>query len=516
MLTSCGSSAAHVTCCVGDLCVDSGDMVAIFATRARCSAIGVVVISARVCVSARVLVRDEGGASTCPRRWLVNVSRDLSGGVGAIVGRVRGRGALRVNGTTGPSFVSRKSRSFRERDRETTRANASAGKSEARGQRRAQALGGGGGGGAMRDRTHADASTSDPTPPPRTPPPAPAADSSIAVDMACGAVAGVAYTVSAHPFDTVKVAMQTRPTHPPRSALEVTAEICRGPRGALGLFRGLAAPLVGYSVEAGINYAAFNQGRRWLEHNNPFVVAGAGAGAAAPRDGAGDASPRRSVTRHLAECAASGALGGSLLSLVVAPTDLIKCRIQDGQFRRARDAVADVVTKHGVFGMTRGVVATLAREVPGNALFFTVYEAAQMAFPRWVAHPHPHGVVSKPSRDQNQSQNQNQNQRQNQSAYATQEAAASVVCGGVAGSAFWLAILPIDLAKTRYQIASPGAADDVGVWRLLARELARTGARGLWAGLGPVLARAFPANAVQFLAWEGACQLAGVRREHGR
>ena len=88
--------------------------------------------------------------------------------------------------------------------------------------------------------------------------------------------------------------------------------------------------------------------------------------------------------------------------------------------------------------------------------------------------------------------------------------------GGVAGSAFWLAILPIDLAKTRYQIASPGAADDVGVWRLLARETSRTGARGLWAGLGPVLARAFPANAVQFLAWEGACQLAGVRREHGR
>ena len=125
VLTSCGSSAAHVTCCVGDLCVDSGDMVAIFATRARCSAIGVVVISGRVCVSARVLVRDEGGASTCPRRWLVNVSRDLSGGVGAIVGRVRGRGALRVNGTIGPFFVSRKSRSLRERDRETTRANAS-------------------------------------------------------------------------------------------------------------------------------------------------------------------------------------------------------------------------------------------------------------------------------------------------------------------------------------------------------------------------------------------------------
>ena len=75
-----------------------------------------------------------------------------------------------------------------------------------------------------------------------------------------------------------------------------------------------------------------------------------------------------------------------------------------------------------------------------------------------------------------------------------------MVCGGVAGSAFWLAVLPIDLAKTRYQIASPGAVDDVGVWRLMARETSRNGARGLWAGIGPVLARAFPANAVQFLA----------------
>ena len=67
MLTSCGSSAAHVTCCVGDLCVDSGDMVAIFATRARCSATGVVVISARVCVCPRVSSCETKVARRCVR-----------------------------------------------------------------------------------------------------------------------------------------------------------------------------------------------------------------------------------------------------------------------------------------------------------------------------------------------------------------------------------------------------------------------------------------------------------------
>ena len=193
-----------------------------------------------------------------------------------------------------------------------------------------------------REHTHADASTSSP---PSTSPP------SIAVDMACGMAAGVAYTVTAHPFDTVKVAMQSRKNSStssgttPKSAIAVTSEIIKGPRGALGLFRGLTAPLVGYSIEAGVNYAAFNQARRWLEHNNPLFP---------PNDdgsGGGDASSssKRSVTRHLAECAVSGALGGSLLSLVVAPTDLIKCRVQDGQFARASDAIRDVVVSSFYF-----------------------------------------------------------------------------------------------------------------------------------------------------------------------
>ena len=44
-------------------------------------------------------------------------------------------------------------------------------------------------------------------------------------------------------------------------------------------------------------------------------------------------------------------------------------------------------------------------------------------------------------------------------------------------------MLPVDLAKTRYQIAHSGGVDDVGVWRLIRRELrGRRGVRGLWVG----------------------------------
>ena len=36
--------------------------------------------------------------------------------------------------------------------------------------------------------------------------------------MSCGIAAGMAYTVVAHPFDTVKVAMQSPASHRPREA----------------------------------------------------------------------------------------------------------------------------------------------------------------------------------------------------------------------------------------------------------------------------------------------------------
>ena len=137
--------------------------------------------------------------------------------------------------------------------------------------------------------------------------------------------------------------------------------------------------------------------------------------------------------------------------------------------------------------MTRGTAATLTREVPGNALFFTAYEAAQLSFPGWIDPSTGRSVTDAELIGVNGAGRNNQNNQNNQkswfSSLAAQEALASVVCGGLAGSAVWLAMLPVDLAKTRYQIARAGDVDDVGVWRLIRRELrGRRGVRGLWVG----------------------------------
>jgi hypothetical protein len=157
-----------------------------------------------------------------------------------------------------------------------------------------------------------------------------------------------------------------------------------------------------------------------------------------------------------------------------------------------------------VLGLTRGTAATAAREIPGNAIFFTVYELTQAWFPRWAR-----------DAEKKQTDGETAAAASAASRFWLQEALAAVTCGGTAGSVFWAVMLPVDYAKTRYQIAHPGDRDDAPLLRLMRRTYSERGARGLYAGVGPVLLRAFPTNAVQSLAWEAACQAMGARRQPG-
>lgn len=75
----------------------------------------------------------------------------------------------------------------------------------------------------------------------------------------------------------------------------------------------------------------------------------------------------------------------------------------------------------------------------------------------------------------------------------------------------WALVLPIDVAKTRKQTAYPGSPFDVGLASQLRMLWREGGAGALYSGLGPTLARAFPANAAQWLAWELAVEALGTR-----
>lgn len=135
------------------------------------------------------------------------------------------------------------------------------------------------------------------------------------------------------------------------------------------------------------------------------------------------------------------------------------------------------VTKHvlksegGVSGLFKGMVPTLAREVPGNALVFGVYEAVKQFF---AGGPDTSELGRGPL----------------------------IVAGGLAGASFWLAFYPIDVVKSVIQVdnyRNPKFSGSIDAFKKI---LASEGIKGLYKGFGPAIARSVPANAACFLVYE--------------
>ncbi|GIL60795.1 hypothetical protein Vafri_15320 [Volvox africanus] len=299
-------------------------------------------------------------------------------------------------------------------------------------------------------------------------------------ELLAGFAAGAANVTSGYPFDTVKVRLQSAAPGQYRGAMHCLCTIVQQEGVRRGLFRGLSSPLVGGTAETGINYMVYSRVLDALR-------------------------PDDSSTIPLTSVAVAGAVAGVALSVVLGPTELVKCRMQqagsaarypDGPLQCLREIVA---TEGGLRGLSRGLGATMAREVPGNALFFAVYEALRrgllgaqqqqqqqttLAFGPGASEPLTPRPVSGltdlavqvgsdvdsgwwrancstgPSRPGHLKQHGDDATRYN---WLT-EAAIAVFCGGTAGTLMWAAVLPIDVAKTRLQTARPGSKWDVRLW----------------------------------------------------
>lgn len=183
-------------------------------------------------------------------------------------------------------------------------------------------------------------------------------------DLIAGVVAGAACTLAGHPFDTVKVFLQDHAAKGARAhtTASATREIYSR-RGVRGLYAGVAAPLIGASLETGANYACFH-----------LIREGVALDAAGGRDG---------FASRLGASAVSGAIAGAAMCAFLTPFELVKCRAQVGQGGGRAVAVArEIIAQRGVGGLFRGFTHTMMREVPAGAVYFASYEALQTMFPR--------------------------------------------------------------------------------------------------------------------------------------
>lgn len=287
----------------------------------------------------------------------------------------------------------------------------------------------------------------------------------VAKDLTAGTVGGAAQLVVGHPFDTIKVKLQSQPVplpgQPPKFAGAMDAVkqtiAAEGPRG---LYKGMGAPLATVAAFNAVLFSVRGQMEALLRSapGAPLtveqqVIAGAGAGVA--------------------------------VSFLACPTELIKCRLQ-AQSALASAGSAAVAVKYsgpmdvarhvlrsegGTRGLFKGLFPTMAREVPGNAAMFGVYEAVK----QYIAGGQDTSGLGRGS---------------------------LILAGGVAGATFWMSVYPTDVVKSVIQVddyKNPKFSGSMDAFRKILRS---EGVKGLYKGFGPAMARSVPANAACFLAYE--------------
>ncbi|XP_038055414.1 mitochondrial ornithine transporter 1-like [Patiria miniata] len=286
-----------------------------------------------------------------------------------------------------------------------------------------------------------------------------AASYQAAADFTAGALGGVACVLVGQPFDTVKVKLQTYPDLYP-SALRCCGQIFRN-EGIPGLFRGTLPAMAANVGETSVLFLSYGLCQK-------FVCRVSGT----------DKIENLTAFQN----ASSGFVAGFFSSLVLCPTELVKCRLQamtevmatskkHAQRIGPWQITKNIIRNDGVLGLFQGLTSTWLREMPGYFFFFGAYEISRTLLT-------PAGT----SRD-------------DLSPFRL------MICGGMAGAGLWTAIYPVDLVKSRIQVRSL-TEKMPGFLSVTMDIIRKEGLRKLYSGLTPCVLRSFPACAALFFTYE--------------
>ncbi|CAL1695563.1 unnamed protein product [Somion occarium] len=275
-----------------------------------------------------------------------------------------------------------------------------------------------------------------------------------------GGVGGIAAVLVGHPFDLTKTRLQTAPPGSYTGAIDVVKKtVARD--GITGLYRGVVPPLLGVTPIFAVSFWSYDISKVLIYKLTPN---------------------RTSKELSVAEYAVAGFLSAIPTTLVTAPVERAKVLLQvqgQGQAGPQYNGVFDVV-KHlykegGIRSVFRGSAATVLRDGPGSAAYFAAYEVVKKLLTPAGASPSDLNL------------------------------GAIIIAGGSAGVAMWSIAIPPDVLKSRIQSAPTGTYS--GFLDCARKTIAVDGVTALWKGLGPAMARAFPANAATFLGVEASKKL---------
>jgi len=275
-----------------------------------------------------------------------------------------------------------------------------------------------------------------------------------------GYFSGVALVFVGHPFDTIKVRLQTEGRSGRFSGpLDCLAQTIRK-EGVIGLYKGMSPPLVMTGV---VNFFLFGIQAMCVD-----VVRGANL--------VGPNSVRQNML--------AATMSGAVISLLVTPMEGVKSRLQV-QYHSAKSGTPpmylgpwhcfkSVYTNLGLSkGIYRGWTAVAICRMMNWSYFGSYQYFKEFSVDRGL------GEKNKLS------------------------LGGSVFAGGMAGICYWLSCYPIDLVKARL-LAAPDVNPPTfrGIAHASQVIFRQQGFRGFYQGFTPCLVRSFPANGACFLAYE--------------
>lgn len=268
-------------------------------------------------------------------------------------------------------------------------------------------------------------------------------------DIAAGSVGGVLQCASGHPFDTVKVRLQT--TNKYKGMVDCFSSIIKE-EGLTAIYKGVQSPLVGLAAINALAFFSFGQAKEIVRSKDEKLE-------------------DLSITK----LAIAGGMAGAVLAIVEGPVDFFKCQLQMRSYNGLGDAVKKITSQYGIKGAFQGIFPTLLRNVPANLTYFGAYE--------WTKRKLTKG----------------------------KEATMSdyLIAGSAAGLAYWGPNYPIDVIKTQIQADSPNKLErkyksTIQTANLIYQE---HGIKGFYKGFTPCIIRSVPANAFCFLGFEFAKRL---------
>ncbi|CAG9532604.1 unnamed protein product [Cercopithifilaria johnstoni] len=279
-------------------------------------------------------------------------------------------------------------------------------------------------------------------------------------NFVAGGVGGTFCVAMGHPFDTVKVRLQTMPKLVPGTpplytgALDCVKQTIVK-EGFFALYKGMSAPIIGVTPLFAVYFGSCSFGK-WLQQTSP--------------------DQEMTFVQNLL----SGGLAGIFTTIIMVPGERIKCLLQvqhagstspsPEHYTGPVDVFRKLYRQGGIRSIYRGSMATLLRDVPASGIYLATYEYLKKLFA-------------------------------GDSTTKNLDLLSTSLAGGLAGIANWSICIPPDVLKSRLQTAPEGKYPNGirGVFKEIMRE---EGPKALFKGFIPVMLRAFPANAACFLGFE--------------